>query len=104
MTETRCYMIITAKIHDRDAFIAGYGQATAPIVERHGGRYVMRGPGAELLEGGFGDGASVAISEWPSREAALGFWNSEEYAEAKTLREGLADVQVLLIDAPGFAK
>ena len=100
MSETRCYMLITAKIHDREAFIKGYATATAPLVEKFGGRYVMRAPGAELLEGAFGDRASVAISEWPDRKAALTFWNSPDYAEAKPLREGLADVQVLLVEAP----
>jgi uncharacterized protein (DUF1330 family) len=94
------YMIITAKITDRDAFITGYGTAAAKLVEKFGGRYVLRSPGAELLEGGFGDGASMVISEWPDREAAKRFWNSPEYAEAKKLREGIADVQVLLIEAP----
>lgn len=99
----RCYMIITAKIHDRDAFLAGYAKATAPLVERYGGRYVMRAPGATTLEGNVADGASVAISEWPNREAALRFWNSEDYQEARPLREGLADVQVILVDAPALA-
>ena len=99
MSETRCYMLITAKIHDRDAFISGYAQATAPLVEKFGGRYVMRAPGAELLEGEFGQGASIAISEWPSKDAARAFWTSPEYAEAKKLREGLADVQVLILEA-----
>jgi uncharacterized protein (DUF1330 family) len=93
-------MIITAKIHDRDEFLSGYSKATAPLVEKYGGRYVMRAPGATLLEGGFGDGGSVAISEWPDREAALRFWNSDDYAKAKPLRDGLADVQVILVEAP----
>jgi uncharacterized protein (DUF1330 family) len=42
----------------------------------------------------------MVISEWPDRDAAKTFWNSPEYAEARKLREGVADVQVLLIDAP----
>ena len=102
MNDTRCYMIITALIHDRDAFLSGYSKATAPLVERFGGRYVLRAPGAETLEGDTPDGASVAISEWPDRAAARAFWNSPEYAEAKKLREELADVQVVLIDAPSI--
>ena len=93
------YMIVTAKIADRDAFISGYGAAAGALVEKFGGRYVLSGPGAQLLEGGFGDGASMVISEWPSKEAALAFWNSPEYAEAKKLREAIADCQVLLIEA-----
>ncbi len=94
------YMIVTAKIADRDAFIAGYGKAAAELIGKFGGRYVLRGPGAELLEGSFGDGASMVISEWPDKAAAKAFWSSPEYAEAKKLREGVADVQVLLIEAP----
>jgi uncharacterized protein (DUF1330 family) len=94
------YMIVTALIKDREAFIGGYGQAAAALVERFGGRYVLRAPGATALEGGFGDGGSMVISEWPDRAAALAFWHSPEYAEAKKMREGIAECQVLLIEAP----
>ncbi|MBS0478385.1 MAG: DUF1330 domain-containing protein [Proteobacteria bacterium] len=92
------YMIVTARIGDRDAFIEGYGAAATKLVERFGGKYVMRGPGAELLEGDFGDGASIVISEWPDKAAARAFWDSPDYAEAKKLREGVAECQVLLIE------
>jgi uncharacterized protein (DUF1330 family) len=93
------YMIVTAKIKDRNAFISGYGEAAGTLVEKFGGKYILRGPGAQLLEGAFGDGASMVISEWPSKESALTFWNSPEYAEAKKLRADIADCQVLLIEA-----
>ena len=92
------YMIVIATIADRDAFIAGYGRTAATLVDRFGGRYLLRAPGAELLEGGFGDGASTVISEWPDKAAARAFWNSPEYAEAKALRAGIADCQVLLVE------
>lgn len=98
------YMIVTAAIHDRDRFIAGYGAAAAKLVSQFGGEYILRGPGAECLESNIGaadlNGASMVISKWPDRDAAKAFWNSSEYAEAKKLREGIADVQVLLIDGP----
>ena len=97
------YMIVTAAIHDREKFIAGYGAKAAELIGQFGGEYLLRGPGAELLEGDFGDGAGMVISKWPDREAAKAFWNSPEYAEAKKLREGLADVQVLLIDGPDIS-
>jgi len=93
-------MIVTARIRDRPAFLSGYAPRAAELVERFGGRYVMRAPGGTVLEGGGDDCVSVVISEWPDRAAALAFWNSPEYAEAKRLREGLADCQVLLIEAP----
>lgn len=94
------YMIVTAKIADREAFISGYGAAAARLIAQFGGKYVLRGPGAMLLEGDFGDGASMVISEWPDRAAAEAFWHSPEYAEVKKLRDGIADCHVLLIEAP----
>jgi len=107
MKELRAYMIILAKINDRDAFISGYSKATAPLVEKYGGRYIMRAPGGVLLEGAsagnyWGEGASVAISEWPDRAAIETFWNSPEYEKAKALRQDIAEVQVLVIEAPKF--
>lgn len=105
----RAYMIILATISDRDKFISGYSKATAPLVAKFGGRYIARAPGGTLLEGcaaqnNWGDGASLAISEWPDRAAIEAFWNSPEYEEAKKLRDGISDVQVIVIDAPKFTK
>lgn len=96
------YMIVTAAIRDRTAFVEGYGKAAAALVTRFGGRYVLRAPGAERLEGAWGDGASMVISEWPDKAAAHRFWSSPEYAQVKALRDGLADCQVLLIEAPSL--
>ncbi len=93
-------MIVVASIADRQRFISGYGAVAAKLVEQFGGRYLLRGPGAELLEGSFGDGASIVISEWPDKESARRFWNSPEYSEAKALRANVAECQVLLIEAP----
>jgi uncharacterized protein (DUF1330 family) len=94
------YMIVIARISDRDRFIAGYGKRAAELVAQFGGRYVLRAPGAVALEGDPGNGASVVISEWPDRAAALAFWNSPEYAEVKRLRDGLADCEVMLVESP----
>lgn len=94
------WLVVTATLKDRDAFLAcGYSQKAAQILEQHGGQYVIRAPGATVLEGDGVEGASVVVSEWPSREAALGFYNSPEYTEAKALREGLADINVTLVGA-----
>lgn len=94
------YMVIACKIHDREKFIAGYAQVVPALVDKYGGEYVLTAPGATLLEGTLEGYSSVAISRWPDREAALRFWESSEYAEAKKLRAGLADAQVLLVEAP----
>ncbi|MBT8440859.1 MAG: DUF1330 domain-containing protein [Gammaproteobacteria bacterium] len=94
------YMIVHAKITDRDKFISGYAPAAAKLVEKFGGHYVLRAPGSTVLEGDIDEGSSVVISEWPDRDTALSFWNSAEYAEAKKLREGCAICHVTVIEAP----
>jgi uncharacterized protein (DUF1330 family) len=95
------YLIVAAAVPDRRAFLdSGYPAAAAALIGQFGGCYLLRAPGAELLEGDWGDDASVVISEWPDREAARRFWNSPDYAEVKRRRAGLAQCQVLLIDAP----
>ena len=91
------WMIITARVHDREAFLRDYGTAAGALVGQMGGRYLLRGPGAQSLEGPDRDGVSVAVSQWPDRAAALAFWNSAEYAPLKAAREGLAECEVLLV-------
>ena len=94
------WLVVTAHVRDRAAFMASYALAAAALVERFGGRYVLRAPAADQLEGEGGSGASVVVSEWPDKAAALRFWNSPEYSAARLLREGIADVSVLLVEAP----
>lgn len=94
------YMVIACKIHDREKFVSGYGAAVPEIVKQYGGEYLIVAPGAELLEGTLEGYASIAISKWESKDAARKFWNSAEYAEVKKLREGLADAEVMIVEAP----
>lgn len=94
------YMIIAAKITDREKFVPGYGKEAAKLVAKCGGEYLFVAPGATVLEGSLEGYSSVAVSKWPDRATAQKFWDSEEYAQVKTLRDGIADVQVLLVDVP----
>jgi uncharacterized protein (DUF1330 family) len=89
------YMIVIARIHDRERFLADYGVHAAAMIERFGGRYLARGPGIPLEN--VESGAAVVISEWPDADAIHAFWNSDEYAALKAKRAGLADAQVLIV-------
>jgi uncharacterized protein (DUF1330 family) len=60
---------------------------------------LIRAPGGIPLEGIESTNNSVVISEWPSKEKALEFWNSKEYQDVKKLREGIADCKVIVIEA-----
>ena len=94
------FMIIACKMHDRDKFINDYGKIVPDLVEEYGGEYIIVAPGGELLEGSLKGYESVAISKWPTKDSALRFWQSDKYKKLKELRQGLADVEVILVETP----
>lgn len=91
------YLIVDAKITDPVKFMAYVG-ATSALVEKFGGKYLVQGGGEmECLEGTPFVGKAV-ISEWSDRAAALAFWHSPQYTEARKLRVGNCVASVTLVD------
>lgn len=90
------WMIIEADIEDADLFTA-YTDVTFPLVVKFGGRYRVLGGCKTILEGDWGE-TKLVISEWPSMEAVQAFWNSSEYAAAKQLRAGAAQVRIMVAE------
>lgn len=90
------FMVVQARLSDPVRF-AAYTRVVPALVARHGGRYRVLGGDTTTLEGTW-PVVKTVISEWPSREAALAFWNSPEYQQAKALREGTGEFTVVLID------
>jgi uncharacterized protein (DUF1330 family) len=56
-----------------------YVADVTPMVERRGGRYLARTTNVELIEGERAPAQVFLIIEWPSKEAADAFYESEEY-------------------------
>lgn len=99
-----CWFFVTAKIHDREALASGYAPAAGKAAAKYGGKYLVRGPITQQLEGESLVGQSAIVLEFPDKETALSFYNSPEYTEAKKLREGIADIAISLVDAPAQPK
>jgi uncharacterized protein (DUF1330 family) len=76
---------------------AEYIKATPPVIAKFGGRFIARGGQAITLEGAEVT-ERVVIIEFPSVAAALEFYRSPEYARAKTLREGAAEAQFVVVE------
>ncbi len=94
------YMIVFARVKDRQRFVAEYAAPTAALIARFGGEYVVRAPGVEALEGGLFDGASTVISKWPDKAAIRRFWDSPEYQALKAARQPLAEAHVMIVEEP----
>ena len=92
----KAYVIYLGDILD-EARYQMYRENAAPNITAAGGKYVVRGGDATLLEGELPASRTV-ILEFPSRQAALAWYQSEEYAEIKKLREGAAQATVYIVD------
>lgn len=94
------YMVVFAKISDREKFFQDYAKPTAALIGKFGGKYLVRTPKIETLEGGIGEGFSSVVSEWPDRDAIQRFWLSEDYQKLKAARQPLADCHVFIVENP----
>jgi uncharacterized protein (DUF1330 family) len=100
------YVVAEMDITDR-AWVASYVQAVTPMVERYGGRYLARTSNAERLEGDREPPHVFLIIEWPSREAAMAFYESDEYRPYRESRIAGSINQFVLVpgeDVAGTAR
>ena len=93
------YVLVQGRNPQVDKF-GPYTEATVPLMDKYGWKRVtVNFPGTYKALEGEVENASILIFEAPSEEAVLALWNSPEYQEAKKLRQGLAEFQVLILDA-----
>ena len=90
------YLIADIEVNDRDAFDA-YRERVVPVVERHGGRYLVRAGAVHPLEGNLGFKRLVVL-EFASMEAARGFYDSPDYAPLLKLRADSTVSRVVLVE------
>lgn len=91
------YILAIVSIPDLEAYRAsGYMAMAEQAVRAHGGRFMVRGGDARLLEGD-GEVERVVMLEFSSREAAERFYFSKDYAPAIKLRQSLSTARLVLL-------
>lgn len=90
------YLIAEIQLHDPETY-ARYRSRTPEIVARYGGRFLVRGGEAEMLEGEAPPGRIVVI-EFADRAAARGFYDSPEYQEIMPLRQRASRGRLVLVE------
>jgi uncharacterized protein (DUF1330 family) len=73
-----------------------YVIAANALVSKFSGRLLVRGDGAEVLEGTF-DVHHTVVFEFPTMADIRALWNSAEYRAAKQLREGIAPTNAIAL-------
>ena len=76
---------------------ARYREMVPAIIEQFGGRFLVRGGKAEALEGDW-EPSRLIIIEFDSVERAKAWWSSEQYAEAKALRQRTANTTLTVVE------
>ena len=90
------YFVVNLDIYDPERF-AAYRNGVAPLVEKFGGRYLVRGGDLYPIEGDLRL-KRLVILEFPSVEAARQFYGSPEYAPLLRLRQETAHSDIVLVE------
>jgi uncharacterized protein (DUF1330 family) len=93
------YMIYQAEVTDPERY-EQYRTKAAESIRAAGGRYLARGGEIDVLEGEPPPGRTVVL-EFPTRQAALEWYRSEEYTSIRRLRDRAAQARVYIVDGVG---
>jgi uncharacterized protein (DUF1330 family) len=72
------YSVAELDITDQ-SWVQAYVERVTKLVEQSGGRYLARTSNIEKIEGERKAPQIFLIIEWPSRDAAVAFYESDEY-------------------------
>ena len=89
------YVITRVDIADAEAY-ARYAAAATKAIADHGGRALARGGRYEALEGTAR--ARNVVLEFDSYDAARRYFHSEQYQAARKLRQGAAEIEMVLVE------
>lgn len=90
------YLVVEAKVTDSVAY-DNYKKLAQAAIAQYGGRYLVRGGQAEVLEGPWTAPQRLVIVEFDSVERARAFYESPEYRAAREARAGAADVNMIVV-------
>lgn len=90
------FLVVDVTVHDADRYME-YARQVHPFVQKHGGRYHVRGGETQVLEGDWHPQRLVVV-EFPSRENALAFVNDPGYTEVAAIRHASATTNMVLAD------
>jgi uncharacterized protein (DUF1330 family) len=90
------YVIYQGEVLDAKRYDEYKTKGAASILAA-GGRYLVRGGDVEVLEGEAPAGRTVVL-EFPSMQAALDWYRSDEYTEIRKIREGAARARMYVVE------
>src|SRR5437667_12849150 len=90
------YIIVEIEILEPAGY-EEYKKLAGATVEKYGGKYIVRGGKAEVLEGDW-QPKRIVVLEFESMERAKEWLNCDEYREPRKLRHKTARANMLLVE------
>ena len=90
------YLVVTLQVSDPAAFGA-YRDAIAGLEADYSGRYLVRAPVLDRLEGEGPDDERIVVMEFPDARSVNNFIASDAYQAAKRLRASAATLNMRLV-------
>jgi len=91
------YVIVHLEVRST-TWLAEYGPKTAALIEKHSGKYLVRGGTMEGLEGDGELPSSFVVLEFPSMEHAEAWYNDPAYAAMIKLRPSGSTAELVLVE------
>ncbi|MGA2042447.1 MAG: DUF1330 domain-containing protein [Roseiarcus sp.] len=92
------YTIVRVDVTNPEAY-ANYAKLATEAIKAHGGRPLVRGGRFEAVEGqARARNVVIVVIEFDSFDAARAFYYSQQYQQAKALREGAAVAEFVLVE------
>ena len=90
------YILARIDVQDGDAY-QEYMKHSPRIINKFGGRFLIRGGETVHLEGSE-ETHRIVLIEFPSMDQAKAFYASDEYSLARKLREGAGSANITAVD------
>jgi uncharacterized protein (DUF1330 family) len=94
------YLISQVEVLDAEAW-ENYRTRAARVIARFGGRYLVRGAGADVIEADRPDEEpppqTVIVAEFPSMKALTDWYTSPQYAEAFAFRAAAVKRRMIFV-------
>ncbi len=90
------YIIVEVDVQS-PAEYEDYKKLTPGSLVNYQGKFIVRGGKTETLEGDWNP-KRIVILEFPTLDLAKSWWASEEYADAKALRQRTAKTRMIAIE------
>jgi uncharacterized protein (DUF1330 family) len=90
------YLIAAIEVTDWEQY-RQYTKASSKAVAKFGGEFIVRGGDKITLEGPE-EARRIVVIEFPSLEQVKTYYHSEEYQEAKRLRQGAAIASFIAVE------